>query len=138
MYLTWQEYTDLGGTLDFTAYPTYEFEARSLIDYWTFNRLQNEQNMPEAVKFCMYKLISLAVTQNNILSANPTLSNDNDAAISSQSNDGVSISYNTMSASDVYQATKIDADRLVKQYLSGVKNSLGHDLLYRGVYPNEC
>ena len=43
MYLTFDEYQEYGGTLDEAAFYQLEFEARAVIDWWTFNRLQNEE-----------------------------------------------------------------------------------------------
>ena len=136
MYLTYEEYSGMGGQVDFASYPTYEFAARAQIDYYTFNRLQNEEEYPEAVKFCMFELITAAWKRQSVLSM-AEAGADSQAGITSQSNDGVSISYNVLSASEVYEALNTGAEKLIRQYLSGVKNSLGHSLLYRGVYPNE-
>ena len=41
-YLTYDEYQQYGGTLDETAYQDVAFEAQSVINWWTFNRLQSE------------------------------------------------------------------------------------------------
>ena len=57
--------------------------------------------------------------------------------IASQSNDGVSISYNVLNASELAQSCKVQAGDAIKKYLQGVMNEAGRELLYRGVYPNE-
>jgi len=139
MYLTEDDFSELGGSPESLAsYNIYEFDARSKIDYYTFGRLKNEdyEDIPEAVKYCMLQLIQLA-TKQDTLSSIPTLADSENAGISSQSNDGVSISYNTLSASEVYQASKTEVETLIRRYLSGVTNKQGQELLYRGVYPNE-
>ena len=138
MYLTFDEYEEYGGTLDETAFNQLEFEARAVIDWWTFNRLQNETEFPEAVKRCVFKLISLIDSRQKAMVVDAQADDGTtQAGIASQSNDGVSISYNTLSAQDAVNTIKNELDTTVKMYLSGVKNSLGQLLLYRGLYPNE-
>lgn len=138
MYLTYTEYTDMGGTLEETAFEQFEFEARSVIDYWTFNRLQNETEYPEAVKRCMFALINLIKAKQDAMVTTAVAEDGSvQAGISSESNDGVSTSYNTLSAKDAVTTMQSEIELTVKRYLSAVKNSLGHKVLYRGVYPNE-
>lgn len=149
MYLTYEEYTNMGGTLEETAFENYEFEARSLIDWYTFHRLDNEETYPEAVKRCMYALIQLAELKASALKLGmqPQESSSSTSVeglpyVASQSNDGVSISYNVLSASEMFkllnskEAGNVVEDT-IKRYLNGVKNSLGRLLLFRGFYPNE-
>lgn len=139
MYLTYAEYQAMGGTLDEATFNDFEFEARSLVDYYTFKRLKNETTYPEELKRLMYRLIGLAVERQ--LAMGGTVSNSDgtikEAGITSQSNDGVSVSYNVLSASQLFESLNKDADALIKRYLQGVMNSLGQKLLYRGLYPNE-
>ena len=139
MYLTYSEYTAYGGTLDETTFNDLAFEAASVIDWYTFNRLQKETTFPEAVKRCMYRLIEYIVTQQQVngIGANTGISDGAGANIASQSNDGVSVSYNVLSARDVVETSKAQMGAVVNQYLSAVVNSLGQKVLYRGVYPNE-
>ena len=54
-----------------------------------------------------------------------------------ESNDGVSTTYNTLSAKEAVDTMQDEFKTTVQMYLSGVRNSLGHKVLYRGVYPNE-
>ena len=63
--------------------------------------------------------------------------NEDDKEIMSMSNDGVSVSYNTMSASDVISKVDYQIKQTIQLFLSGVKNSEGKLLTYRGLYPNE-
>lgn len=138
MYLTFEEFTQYGGSLDEITFNEYEYAARSKIDWFTFNRLQNETDYPEAVKRCMYALIKLLVLQEQAQSVGDS-GNENatQAGIASQSNDGVSISYNVLSAQAALENSQKQIQDTIQQYLQGVKNSLGHKLLYRGVYPDE-
>ena len=112
MYLTYGEYQELGGTLDSATFSEFEFEARCKIDWWTFNRLKNEESYPEEVKRCMYKLIKLLqqVQQASALDGEGDSSSGSSVAgISSMSNDGVSTSYNVMSAA---QAAEMASDHM--------------------------
>lgn len=138
MYLTYAEYQSMGGTLDETTFNDFEFQARAQIDWYTFNRLQKEETLPEAVKRCMYHLIDLLFLSASA-SATPAASPSTgvSASVSSQSNDGVSISYNVLSASEALQTAKEQIQSSIDMYLQGVMNSLGQKVLYRGVYPNE-
>lgn len=139
MYLTYSDYQSFGGTLDETTFNDLEFEASSVVDWYTFNRLQKEQNPPEALKRCMYKLIQYIVAgqQAGGIGTDGQQNDGMGAAIASQSNDGVSISYNILGAKDVIENGKSQMEQIIRQYLSAVVNSLGQKVLYRGVYPNE-
>lgn len=140
-YLTYDEFIQLGGaTLAETAFDDLEFEARAIIDWWTFNRLQKEEVIPEPVKRCMYKLIALIQVQQSAMIVGGQQSESSTttvAGIARESNDGVSTTYNTLSAKEAVDVIKTKLDATVQQYLQGVKNSLGHKLLYRGIYPDE-
>ena len=138
MYLTYEEYQNMGGTLDETTFNDYEFEARTQVDWYTFNRLQQDTDFPEAVKRCVYALIKLLQDKNQAMLVGETSADGTvTAGIASQSNDGVSVSYNTLSARDLVDMSKDAIENTVQRYLQGVKNSLGRKVLYRGVYPDE-
>ncbi len=154
MYLTYEEYQTMGGTLDETAFNDFEFEAECIINWYTFDRLKGEDTYPDELKRCMNSLIKLAKMKADALAlgsqtvttrdaeGNIVSTTETSAPIASQSNDGVSISYNVLGASNIFSelsATKrgSEVDNTIKHYLHGVVNSLGRKLLYRGLYPNE-
>lgn len=153
MYLSYAEYQAMGGTLDETAFNDFEFESECIINWYTFDRLKKETEWPEEVQRCMFALIKLAKLKADsmILGSQTTTVDDGqghtvtttvNSAIASQSNDGVSISYNTVSASQIFEklSPKVkggEIENLVQMYLQGVVNSLGHKVLYRGIYPDE-
>lgn len=140
MYLTFSEYAAYGGTItDETTFNDLEFEASSVIDWYTFNRLQEEETLPEAVKRCEYKIIQYIVAQQQVsgISAGTGADDSITSNVASQSNDGVSVSYNILSAKDAVENSKEQIGQIIKQYLSTVVNSLGQKVLYRGLYPNE-
>lgn len=139
MYLSYVEYQNMGGTLDEPTFNDLAFEAQAQIDWYTFSRLQNDIEYPEAVKRCMYRLIKLIQDGQSASVVDPQSTQESaiHAGIASQSNDGVSISYNVLSASEVVANSKAEIEMCVKQYLQGVKNSLGRKVLYRGLYQDE-
>lgn len=138
MYLEYADYQEMGGTLDETTFQQLEFEARAVIDWWTFNRLQNESEYPEAVKRCVFKLIGLINDKQKAMVIDAQDENGSiKAGIASESNDGVSTSYNTLSAKEAVDSLQKEFEATIRMYLSSVKNSLGHKVLYRGIYPNE-
>ena len=141
MYLTYEEYQNMGGTLDETAFNDVEFEAESIINYYTFNRLKNEEEQPNEVKMLMMYLIRNILTARNSMESSTSAGEVSDKTIASQSNDGVSVSYggylgNTSPQDLETVAKKLDTDILttIKQYLSNERNQKGEVLLYRGVY----
>lgn len=141
MYLTYVEYKAYGGTLDETTFNDLEFEASTTVDWYTFNRLKTmpSEERPDALKRCMYKLIQLLVARDSVNgTGTPTSSvSTSNAGVASQSNDGVSISYNVLNAQGVMTNTEEQSKQTINQYLANVTDSLGRKVLYRGVYPDE-
>lgn len=141
MYLTFDEYKTLGGKLEEPEFTGFEFEAENLIDWYTFNRLhiggKYPDTYPEAVKRCVFQLIGIAEQKQQALSLGADQNGNTTAAIASQSNDGVSISFNTMSASQVFDTLKNETSHIIYVTLNGVTNELGRKLLYRGIYPDD-
>lgn len=140
MYLTYDEYTAMGGTLDASTFDDYEFRAEALINWYTFNRLKGSTNLPPEVTRLMKYLIDLAQKQADAMNLGGGLSASSDGTgvfITQQSNDGVSTSYTGMPSEDLFIACQKQMDSAVKLYLNGVMNELGQKLLYRGLYPGE-
>jgi hypothetical protein len=137
MYLTYEEYMNMGGTLDQSAFNDFEFEAEAQIDWFTFNRLHNQKTYPEAVSRCVYALIKLCALKANAMNLGDTGDESSSGTISSQSNDGVSVSYNVLSASEAFKLCSDEVGNTIKRYLQGVTNELGRKILYRGLYPGE-
>lgn len=138
-YLTYEEYQSYGGSLDETTFNDLAFEAEAKINWVTFNRLKDMEEIPEEVKRLMYRLISLIEAKR--MATSPVDNSDSASAITagiaSQSNDGVSISYNVLSARDVLDQYDKDVKTYISQYLQDVTNDLGRKVLYRGLYPGE-
>lgn len=154
MYLDYSTYQNMGGTLDETTFNSFEYEAETIVNWYTFNRLKEEasEDYPQELARCMYRLIELVKLEADALLlgkqtttytvGSDTYTVDVGAYIKSQSNDGVSISYNSIDASDLFN--KLDSTgkdnplmKTVFRYLQGVRNSKGKRLTYRGLYPDE-
>lgn len=138
MYLTYEEYQNMGGELDASSFSPLEYESEVKVDYYTFNRLKADTQYSDRVKACVFKIIEYLNVYEDYYK---TVTNINSPVIASQSNDGVSISYGGLmgntSPSDVKEIakkTENDIYKAIKQYLYGEKNEAGEVLLYRGVY----
>ena len=142
-YLTYEEYQDVGGTLEQTEFNYYAYEAESYIDWYTFNRLHNNTEIPDAVKRCEVYLIRFIQERLSALGVSSFGEGDGSSAdavkkyIMSQSNDGVSVSYNALSSKDALSSLSAEIGQTIQRYLAGVTNQLGRKLLYRGIYPGE-
>ena len=123
-YLTYTDYTSLGGTLDETSFKLLEFEARRKIDLWTDNRLVNLENsdIPNEVKLCEFKII------NSVLKAYDEQIN---RGKSSESVGSYSVSYNN-DLENVVKGKNAEIDDLIKSELNGIKVNDEH-ILYCGV-----
>ncbi len=150
MYLTYEAYQNMGGTLEETAFNNFEYEAETIVNWYTFNRLKEETEYPDELARCMYKLIEYAKLQADALMLGRELGGEagssnqgtNISYIKSQSNDGVSVSYNSIDASDLFGKLSSNDrgnpfETIVFRYLQGVRNSLGKRLTYRGLYSDE-
>jgi len=138
-YLTFNDYYIMGGKLeDEEVFEDLEFAAEALIDNVTFGRLKNDTPVCEEVKRLTFFLINIAVSKANALSLGKgETENLSGAFIKNQSNDGVSVSYSSMNAADLYNVCNKEANRTILRYLHGVKNQAGRLVLYRGLYPGE-
>lgn len=138
MYITYEEYKEFGGTLDESTFNSLYYDAQIKIDYYTFNKLKNDNIFSVKIKLCIIKVISLLHTYNEY---EKVVTDLNKPVISSQSNDGVSVSYGgylgNTSPQDINNISKkLDKDikNTIRQYLDGEVNQKGEVLLYRGVY----
>ena len=148
MYLTYEDYQNMGGTLDETDFQDLEFDAESTINWYTFNRLKRPEWSSvlgtDELKRCMYQLIRLKQMENELIASSNGgagwgIGWTKEAGITSQSNDGVSTHYNLMSSGELmayFNGTKSKQD-LVDRYLGTIVNDLGQPILYRGLYPGE-
>lgn len=142
-YLTYDEYSEMGGTLDETLFDTLLLDAQGYIDWYTFNRLWKEEwrteDVMERVKICVYQLISLVAAKQNLITPQGTNAGgiNLNAQVSQQSNDGVSTTYAVLSGELLFSHAKKEIEDSINRNLNGVMNSVGRKLLYRGLYPGE-
>lgn len=126
-YLTYDEYINLGGSLDETPFNLLEFEARQKINRRTQNRLVSCESIPSEVKICEYKMI------NNMSTRDETLESVNKNIISSENTDGYSVSYITGEKSiEIIQNKAKELDSIIDNDLYGVVVN-GMHILYLGV-----
>jgi len=122
-YLTYREYTALGGTLAETPFNLLEFEARKEIDNRTYGRLKTIINQRQEVKLCDNNLISLlkGYAENNA----------RDKGKLSENTDGYSVTYAGVSA-ELTKTQKSEVKRIIETYLGECKLENGTPYLYRG------
>jgi len=133
----------MGGTLGETLFNTLLLDAQGYIDWYTFNRLWKEEwrttDIMERVKICMCQLIALVAAKQNLLT--PQVANSGginiNAQVSQQSNDGVATTYAVLGGEVLFSHAKKEIEETINRYLSGIANSAGRKLLYRGLYPGE-
>jgi hypothetical protein len=129
-YLTYEDYTTLGGTLAETSFNLLEFEARRKIDEKTFNRLREIDyvDIPQEVKLCEYNLI------NSIENYSQTTSNaSSNGNVASENTDGYSVSYiNVTQVSDIIKSKNAEIEDKIRTYLLGVIVN-GQHIMYCGI-----
>lgn len=126
-YLEFDEYEELGGSLDETPFNILEFEARKKIDERTQGRLKKIEELPQEVKMCMFALIN---TINGYTKAYQESNNKN---IASESVGSYSVSYiNGSQIQEVIKSKSIELDYVIRNYLYGVIVN-GEHILYLGV-----
>lgn len=83
-YLTYEDFTSMGGTLAESEFDRFEFRAEKLIDNETFGRIKELIAMPEEVSRCTFELVTYL---SNVSKGGDT------SAVASFGNDGYSVSY---------------------------------------------
>ena len=119
-YLTYEEYTEIGGTLDLTAFNRNIDRACTMIDIRTQSRLESFEAVPQIVKIVCADLVGY-IANNTV--EKPFMTSR------SQSAGGVSESesYAVKTADDFAN----DLDRIFEP-LATVKTTNGISILYRG------
>ena len=123
-YLEYDEYRELGGTLEQTPFNLLEFEARQNIDKYTFGRLKELETQSQETKLCVYKLMEV------INSYSPSSGSQN-KAVASENTDGYSISYATPSK-EFTTAKNSEIEGIVREYLVDCKLDNGVPYMYCG------
>jgi hypothetical protein len=118
-YLTYSEYTELGGALDASAFTRQEYKARQMIDTLTHGRVVGDSPVREAVKHAMRALIDAQAVDDA----------QGGREIASEGNDGVSVAYAVTGPGGAY-ARRV---QIVCEYLTNETTDAGVPLLYAGV-----
>jgi len=125
-YLSYQEYIELGGTLEEVPFNELEYECERIIDSRTQNRLKNADEIPQEVKILEYKMLE------NLQGYYTSLKKAQ-SGVSSENTDGYSVTY--ISSNQIGQLVESNIDilqGLISTYLFGVIVNNEH-LLYIGV-----
>lgn len=121
-YIEYQEYSDIGGVLDSTAFNRNIDRACGIIDNATHNRIECMADVPKQAKALCRDLIEYLATNGNV--------NEKDVSSWSESQGPVSESISYVSKTKEEMQTDIDG--LVYDYLASVTDDKGTPLLYRG------
>ena len=121
-YLEYQEYLELGGVCDETAFKRNIDRACSVIDGYTYNRIEKMSEIPQRAKVLCRDLVEYFATNVNI--------NEKGVASWSQSAGTVSesVSYDTKATEDIEK----DIKGIIFDYLWYVLDDNGTPILYKG------
>lgn len=121
-YLTYDEYLNIGGTLEKTAFGRVVDRACGIIDIYTYKRLQGEIKVSERVKACVRDLVEYLDTYKRASAVVVTSKSQSAGGVSE------SESYTTKTTDD----TNTDVRDIVYDYLWAEETENGVPLLYRG------
>ena len=122
-YLTYAEYQSLGGSaIGEMPFNLLEFQARQIVDKYTFARLKDLEEQNQDVKVCIFELVNMI---------NSDTTNTQNKAIASESIDGYRVSY-LGTTTDVVVAKNKEIEGIVRKYLIDCKLEDGTPYMYRG------
>lgn len=124
-YLDYQEYQELGGTLNEVPFTLLEQRSQNDIDRYTKARLKNLDTQIDEVKLCIYELIS-------IYSKYDSIAEKQSGAITSESTSGYSVSYSSPNT-DTAKTQKEEIKACIRRYLIDCKLADGTPYMYCGV-----
>ena len=120
-YLTYEEYTAIGGICDDTAFDRNITKATAVIDTETHKRVWDMETIPEQVKALCRDSVELYYRNST-----------SEKVITSQSQTAGAVSESVSYATATQEEVKKAADDLVYDYLMSVEDDNGTPLLYRG------
>ena len=121
-YLTYEEYSKMGGVLDLTAFSRNIDRACGIIDNETHNRIECMSEIPAQAKALCRDLVEYLATNGNVNEKNISSKSESAGAVSE------SVSYTEKTANDIYG----DIQNLLYDYLGSITVDNGTPLLYRG------
>lgn len=122
-YLTYEQYSNIGGTLDLTAFSRHIDRACGVIDFATRNRIEDMEEVPKSVMALCRDLTEYYA--GHINTAGAVTSRSQSAGAVSQSE-----SYDVADAEK--QADEVE--NMICDYLLGETDDYGTPLLYRGAF----
>lgn len=126
VYLSYEEYTGMGGGVSQSAYPRLEARARAQLDRMTFGRIKGEEPVRENVKYCMFDLIGAMEAEEGMGSMAAG------REIASMSNDGVSVTF-ASGGSGSARAAAARYAAIARDWLADETAACGVPLLYARV-----
>lgn len=121
IYLTYDEYKEIGGTIDLTAFNRNIARASGMIDNATFCRIEKMSKVPENAKHLCRDLVEYLV-RNNVT----------DLAVTSRSQSAGAVSESESYAVKTVGEAQEEITRMIYDYLGGCFTDDGVLLLYRG------
>ena len=121
IYLTYGEYSAMGGICDLTAFNRNIDRACGIIDNATHNRIEGMAKVPQRAKALCRDLVEY-LSRNDITETAVTSRSQSAGGVSE------SESYATKTADDMYG----DIQNMIYDYLLNVTDDKGTPLLYRG------
>lgn len=121
IYLTYDEYSAMGGICDLTAFNRNIDRACGIIDNATHNRIEGMAEVPQRAKALCRDLVEY-LARNDITETAVTSRSQSAGGVSE------SESYATKTADDMYG----DIQNMIYDYLLNVTDDKGTPLLYRG------
>ena len=121
-YLTYEEYSNIGGTLEETAFNRYIDRACGVINNATHNRIKSMSEIPSMGKALCRDLVEYMATNSSVTEKSVSSWSESTGPVSE------SVSYVQKSKEDMQS----DIDELIYQYLGSVSDDNGTPLLYRG------
>jgi hypothetical protein len=121
IYLTYDEYTGIGGTLDLSAFERNIYRVCGMIDNATFCRIEKMSKVPENAKHLCRDLIEYLV-RNNVT----------DLTVTSRSQSAGAVSESESYAVKSIEECKVEITNMIFDYLASIYDDNGTPLLYRG------
>ena len=120
-YLTYEEYSNMGGVLDLTAFNRFSDRAFGIVDNATHNRIEPMHGVPKKAKALCRDLVEYLARYST---------SDMVVSSRSQSAGGVSESESYVTKTEV--ELQADIDNMIVDYLMAETDDNGTPLLYRG------
>ena len=120
-YLTYEEYTNIGGELNSAAFEKNIIRAYAIIDGLTFGRIKKMRDVPQSVKYCCRDLVDYAASHNFI-----------EKVVTSRSQSAGAVSESENYADMSIEISAKETENIVYTYLANETDDYWTPLLYKG------